>query len=296
LQLAVVSARVRSLRNRRKGKPTTFARESFPVAEGTVACANCSDNSPVWETVDPILRNGIRKANQCEREAVDKVLGKFPELRIAAIWARLRRLLNRQNAAGTLQWTDELDCRLMGVYREEGLRAAVSYIQNQTNWPRREILQRAHRLGVPVAPVPDRHRWTMAEFRFALESVNHLSVREIAEELERSEKAVWDMVGSRGIPARFQDGYSVRELCEKLHIRRPSIRAWIKAGHLHKKRNGRIAEDSIQSFLHNHPERINWTLLDADTTFWVTELLEAEKIRVNGSGMRLLANSRNLEK
>ena len=105
----------------------------------------------------------------------------------------------------------------------------------------------------------------MAEFRFAIESVNHLSVREIADELERSEKAVWDMVGNRGIPARFQDGYSVRELSTKLHIRRPSIRTWIKAGLLHKKRNGRIAEDSLQSFLYNHPERINWPLLDEDT-------------------------------
>ena len=38
---------------------------------------------------------GIRKANQCEREAVDKVLGEFSELRIGAIWARLRRLRYR---------------------------------------------------------------------------------------------------------------------------------------------------------------------------------------------------------
>jgi hypothetical protein len=122
----------------------------------------------------------------------------------------------------------------------------------------------------------------MAEFRFALEYVNHLSVREIADELERSVKSVWDMVGGRGIPARFQDGYSVRDISAKLHIRRPSIRAWIKAGLLHKKRNGRISEDSVQSFLHDHAERINWSLLDEDTTFWVSELLEAEKIRSPG--------------
>jgi hypothetical protein len=136
----------------------------------------------------------------------------------------------------------------------------------------------------------------MAEYRFALESVNHLSVRDIADELGRSEKAVWDMVGSRGIPAGFQDGCSVRDLSAKLHIRRPSIRTWIKAGLLHKKRNGRISEDSLQSFLYNHPERINWPLFDEDTNFWVSELLEAEKSRVNGSGTRTRANSRNLER
>jgi predicted DNA-binding transcriptional regulator len=59
----------------------------------------------------------------------------------------------------------------------------------------------------------------MVAYRFAIESLNHMSVREITEELERSEKAVWDMVRNRGIPARFQDGYSVRELSVKLHIR-----------------------------------------------------------------------------
>ena len=183
----------------------------------------------------------------------------------------------------------------MRVYREAGLSASVSDIQNLTGWPRRAVLRRAHKLGSPAEPAGNRRRWTMSELRFAIESVNHLSVREIADELERSEKAVWDMVGHRGIPAKFQDGYSVRELSAKLHVRRPSIRTWIKAGLLHKKRNGRIAEDSLQSFLHNHPERINWPLLDEDTTFWVSELLEAERIRVNGSGVRTRASSRSSE-
>jgi len=135
----------------------------------------------------------------------------------------------------------------------------------------------------------------MAELRFAIESVNHLTVREIADDLERSEKAVWNMVGHRGIPAGFQDGYTVRELSAKLHVRRPSIRTWIKAGLLHKKRNGRIAEDSLQSFLYSHPERINWSLLDEDTTFWVSDLLEAERVSVNEAGTRPRANSRSSE-
>jgi predicted DNA-binding protein YlxM (UPF0122 family) len=150
-------------------------------------------------------------------------------------------------------------------------------------------------LGLPIEAVSDRRRWTMAEFRFAIESVNHVSVKEIAEDLERSEKAVWDMLTHRGIPARFQDGYSVREISTKLHIRRPSIRMWVKSGELHKKRNGRIAEDSLQSLLYNHPDSINWQLLDEEGSFWVAELIEAEKIKVNGAGTRLRANSRSAE-
>jgi hypothetical protein len=264
------------------------------VEESSTAAVSSNDRR-VWQSVDPILLEGIRKANQCEREAVDKALRAFSELRTAAIWARLRRLRYKQGTGGPLLWTDELDERLVRVHREAGLSASVSDIQNLTGWPRRAILRRAHKLGLPTEPTGDRQRWTMAELRFAIESVNHLTVREIADELERSEKAVWNMVGHRGIPAGFQDGYTVRELSAKLHVRRPSIRTWIKAGLLHKKRNGRIAEDSLQSFLYSHPERINWPLLDEDATFWVSDLTEAERIRVNEAGTRTRANSRSLE-
>jgi len=174
--------------------------------------------------VDAILLDGIRQANRCEREAVDKVPGGFSELRVSAIWARLRRLRYQRRTIGPVVWTKDLDERLVRISREMGLTASVSEIQNLTNWPRRAILRRAHKLGFPTEPASDRCRWTMAELRFAIESVSHVSVREIAEDLDRSEKAVWDMLTHRGIPARFEDGYSVREISAKLHIRRPSIR------------------------------------------------------------------------
>lgn len=294
LQIGAVSKRVRSLRTHQNGrlKAASF-RQDGPAALGSSIDATRSTDREVWRAADSILLAGVREANQCEREAVDSVLSKFSELRVEAIWARFRRLRYKQKRDGPLRWTSELDNHLIRVHGEGGLRAAVSDIQDLTDWPRRAILRRAHQLGLPTEALGDRRRWTMAEFRFALESVNHLSVREIADELERSEKSVWDMVGSRGIPARFQDGCSVRELSAKLHIRRPSIREWIKAGLLHKKRNGRISEDSLQSFLHNHPERINWSMLDEDTTFWISELLEAEKIRVAASRTQRRANSRS---
>jgi len=305
LQIGAVSKRVRSLRTEQNGRPkaASFAdtsatgprglQEAGSGALGNSISAIRSNAPEVWRAADTILLAGVREATRCEREAVDKVLSRFSELRVEAIWARVRRLRYKRKRDGPLRWTNELDDCLLRVHREGGLRAAVSDIQNLTDWPRRAILRRAHQLGLPKEALGDRRRWTMAEFRFALESVNHVSVREIADELERSEKSVWDMVGSRGIPARFQDGCSVRELSAKLHIRRPSIRAWIKAGLLHKKRNGRISEDSLQSFLHNHPERINWSLLDEDTTFWISELLEAERIRVAGSRTHTHANSRS---
>src|SRR6202453_511240 len=121
----------------------------------------------------------------------------------------------------------------------------------------------------------------MVANRFVIASLNHMSVREIAEESERSEKAVWYMVALGGIPARFQDGYTMRELAEKLHMRRLSVQKWVEAGLLHRKRNGRIDEGSLQSFLYTQPEILKWPAFDQDTGFWVSELVEAERMRVN---------------
>jgi hypothetical protein len=254
-----------------------------------------------WRTeVDPILLRGIRTANRLERETVDRVLRKFSELRIGTIWARLRRLYEQRkengHASPPFRWTDELDERLIHIHEEAGLSAAVSGVQSLTGWPRKAILRRAHKLGLPSRPLGSRRRWTMVELRFAIESLNHMSVREIAEEIGRSEKAVWDMVGQRGIPARFQDGYTMRELAEKLHVRRLSVQKWVEAGLLHRKRNGRIDEGSLQSFFHNHPESLKWPVFDEDTAFWVSELVEAERARVTGAEAQNRAMSQNSER
>jgi hypothetical protein len=251
-----------------------------------------------WRTeVDPILLRGIRSANRLERETVDRVLHKFSELRIGTIWARLRRLQERRKESGhkgpPFRWTGELDERLIHTHQEAGLSAAISCLQILTGWPRKAILRRAHKLGIPTRPLGSRRRWTMVEYRFAIESLNHMSVREIAEEIGRSEKAVWDMVGQHGIPASFQDGYTMRELAEKLHVRRLSVQKWVEAGILHRKRNGRIDEGSLQSFFYTHPESLKWPVFDQDTAFWVSELVEAERMRVNGAEAQPRAMSQN---
>ncbi len=269
------------------------------AAAGPLAPSSTMDQR-FWRCeIDPILLRGIQNANQLERETVDKVLRRFSELRIGTIWARLRRLQEQQKENGhagpPFRWTDELDERLIRIHEETGLSAAVSGVQSLTGWPRKTILRRAHKLGIPSRPSGSRRPWTMVEYRFAIESLNHMSVREIAEEIGRSEKAVWDMVGQRGIPARFQDGYTMRELAEKLHVRRLNVQKWVEADLLHRKRNGRIDEGSLQSFLYGHPEILKWPKLDQDTAFWVSELVEAERARVNGAEAQPRATPQNSE-
>lgn len=276
------------------------ADSTVAAAAGALAPPSTMDQR-FWRCeIDPILLRGIRNANQLERETVDKVLRRFSELRIGTIWARLRRLQEQQRQNGhagpPFRWTDELDERIIRIHGEAGLSAAVSGVKSLTGWPRKAILRRAHKLGVPSRPSGARRRWTMVEYRLAIESLNHMSVREIAEEIGRSEKAVWDMVGQRGIPARFQDGYTMRELAEKLHVRRLNVQRWVEAGLLHRKRNGRIDEGSLQSFLYSHPETLKWPMFDQDTAFWVSELVEAERARVNGAEAQPPARPHNSER
>ena len=88
----------------------------------------------------------------------------------------------------------------------------------------------------------------------------------------------------------------MRELAEKLHVRRLSVQKWVEAGLLHRKRNGRIDEVSLQSFLYSHPESLKWPRFDQDTAFWVSELVEAERVRVNGAEAQTRAMPQNSEK
>lgn len=313
LQVGLIRDRIHQLRKQRteivprsavssgcNGRVTDGEPADSTAAAGPVAPPSTIDQRFWRREVDPILLRGIRSANQFERETVDKVLRRFSELRIGTIWARLRRLQEQQQENGQtcppFRWTDELDERLIRVHEVAGLSAAVSGVQSLTGWPRKAILRRAHKLGLPRRQSGSRRPWTMVEYRFAIESLNHLSVREIAEEIGRSEKAVWDMVGQRGIPARFQDGYTMRELAEKLHVRRLSVQKWVEAGLLHRKRNGRIDEGSLQSFLYSHPESLKWPRFDQDTAFWVSELVEAERARVNGAEPQTRAMPQKSEK
>jgi len=88
----------------------------------------------------------------------------------------------------------------------------------------------------------------------------------------------------------------MRELAEKLHMRRLSVQKWVEAGLLHRKRNGRIDEGSLQSFIYSHPESLKWPVFDPDTAFWVSELVEAERARVNGAEAQTRAKPQNSER
>ena len=162
LQIGAVWVRLRELRNRRNSAAGTKANGSAAVDGGADSASEGTCLAPnggcVWTVrIDAILLGGVRQANRCEREAVDKVLGAFSELRVCAIWARLRRLRYQRRTNAPVAWTNELDERLIRICLEAGLSAAVSDIQKLTDWlPRRAILRRALlNWGSPTEPTSD---------------------------------------------------------------------------------------------------------------------------------------------
>jgi hypothetical protein len=277
-QAAAILDRLRRLRRQRDEGTQTIARPPTSTTFEPASSLNPHSTIDQHFPPDPILLEGIRQGRREERKSVNKVLSKFPELRLGSIWTRIRRLRAQQRQEAHIgvqfEWTTDLDERLRRTYAEAGLRAAVTELQCVTGWPRNAISRRARKLGLPHQSVGLRRRWRMSEFRFALESVSHMSASEIAEAIGRSEKAVREMIGQRGIEGRFQEGLSLRELGEILHVRRTTVRNWIRSGLLRRKKNGRIGEESLQSFLVSHPENIRWTSLDKHTMSWVAQLIQ----------------------
>jgi hypothetical protein len=243
-----------------------------------------------WRRLDPILLPAIKLGTIGERKAVDKVIKLYPELRIERVWARIRELRRRKHKidelqAGPFTWTEELEQHLLALYREMGLKEAVSTFSRERGWPRDAILRKVHKLGVPRKRYEKKQEWSEIDRTFLLLSIRHMPVKRIARQLERREKAVWVQIWREGLAGACEEGYSRRELCRKFHISPATLRGWIRAERLKEGAGGRIPERSVRAFLRQHSELVDWNRLDSDAREWVVELSAKEDDGVGGDGV-----------
>jgi hypothetical protein len=218
------------------------------------------------EELDGILLDGIAAGGHRIRRAVDKVLRLHPDLRVEVIWARVRRLRKQRGKDGRrghpFPWTSELNQLILKRCAEAGLGIGVSEIQQRTGWPRSAILRRAHKLGIKVQELPERREWTAADKNFLVQSIRHVPVKVIARELDRTENSVWCKIWEEGLRARYEEDYSQRELCRRLHVRPPTIRRWVESEWLKLGRNGRIKDRSLVPFLREHADELDRERVD----------------------------------
>ncbi len=226
------------------------------------------------EGIDPVLLAGLKAGGQALRHAVGKVQSMQRDLRVEVIWARVRRLRkqSRKKSRRGLRcaWTKELDQQLFARSAGLGLSAAVSEIRGKTGWSRAAIVRRAHKLGVATGERGERSPWTEADRNFLAQSIRHVPVKAIARELGRTENAVWCKIWEEGLRAAYEEDYSQRELCRRLHVRAPSVRGWIEKGWLKLGRNDRVKDRSLKAFFQEHGNKLNWERVDRA---WIDEVI-----------------------
>ena len=245
-----------------------------------------------WTTeMDNVLLTGIQQGRVGERNAVAKILRLCPGLRTAVVWRRLNRLRQRRvhpnHRARPFAWTEAFDTVLLRAAKVGGYEPAVAEVQRLTGFPREAVMRRAHKLGLHAIHSSASTPWTDADVRFLLESVQHLSVKVIARELHRSEKAVWRKVGELGLSAKCEEGYTVTEVIQRLHVWHRRLKCWVTNGWIKIGRNRRITERSLRSFLREHPEELKWDLFDSEPVEWLLEFgvaAPADEERAVGRG------------
>lgn len=258
-----------------------------------------ADGIPAWlkakefwtAEMDNVLRKGIQQGGVGERIAVAKILRLCPGLRTAVVWQRvnrLRRMISRpqsQGRIGRFSWSEAADAVLLQAKKVGGFKSAVAEVQRLTGFPQEAVMRRARKLGVHTCHSTGSTSWTDADVRFLLESVQHLSVNVIARELHRSEKAVWRKVGDLGLSAKCEEGYTVTEVIQRLHVWHRRLKGWVTNGWIKIGRNRRITERSLRSLLREHPEELKWDLFDSETLEWLLEFgVTAPALKVHTAG------------
>jgi hypothetical protein len=234
-------------------------------------------------SLQQILTAGIKNGKRGERCAIDAVLKLDPTLRVEVIRARIRYLRGLRGKHGQkgvpFGWTPQLEKEMQEIFERSGLDAAVSALEDGLGWPRDAILRKARKLGLSKRKT-ERTPWSDTDLAFLTHYIQHSSVRFIASELGRTEKAVWRKLEYLGLGGKCGEGYTVRALRTALRIRHSKLKQWIAQGLIKKGEDGRIPERSLVSFFSKHRDKIAWDTLAESSQAWILELATNSDVSV----------------
>lgn len=148
------------------------------------------------------------------------------------------------------------------------LRRAIERIKKlDPGLTERQILNRTAELSLTRWKEP----WTQEEKEFLLERAREFAVADIARELARSQQAVYLQLWRSRTSAKFQDGYTQRDLAQALHVSQKKLRYWVRLGWLTLYER-RIKDRALVRFLKEHSEEIDVARLDKDFLLWLRSL------------------------
>lgn len=245
-----------------------------------------SDNLPpwvredYWQELDPVLRKGVARGPRDERVAIKRVLELRPELRPNVVAARAKyfhRIVGTTGRnGGRCLWTESVDRELRDLSCRVNAQDAITALEAKTRWPRASILRRAQKLGLVKAQQRIVKPWTDPEIVFVLERVNHSTVKEIARQLDRSEKSVSRWLENEGLSYRCEEGMTATQLRRMLCVRHATITAWVDQKLISRTREGRFTDRYLNVFFRKHRDLLKWDELRASTKAWILEIIGNE--------------------
>jgi hypothetical protein len=120
---------------------------------------------------------------------------------------------------------------------------------------------------------------------FVLDHAREFPVADIAKRLRRTQSAIYQLLWKSGESAKFQDGYTQRELAEALHVSPRKVRRWVRLGWL-TLYQGRIKNRSLERFLQGHSDEIDPERLESDVRRWLLDLGFHEDAAHSGRWLR----------
>jgi len=250
---------------------------------------------PGIEEIDAILLPVIKAGRKEVHDAIEEVLEGWPGRKRGELWVRLRQLRKEQRETGRRHavWGEE-DLTILRTYYAQGragARRAVKELRaRHPDWNARVICHKAAKLGISTGSGTIRP-WSREEHGDLLWNAGEKPVGRIARKLGRSEKAVRQMLSSRGATSKVRSPkeHNLHGVSKLLGVSDTAVRLWFRKGLFgepadQKKKRGqpqsgpRLTLEAVVAFCEKHPDKINADQCDPD----LLELIVERNVRVQG--------------
>ena len=129
--------------------------------------------------------------------------------------------------------------------------------------------------------------WTDVDVEKMLWAIDsNASMALIAERLDRGVAAVRKKLRDLGYSAESLGGYKVKDVAEMFAVQPARVQYWVAEKMLFTK-GGRITESSVEKFLSDYPEKIQFEKLSVDMQKWLREMgyqAQGDKSKVASAG------------
>jgi hypothetical protein len=241
--------------------------------------------------LDNVLSDFCKRGRDGEREAIEAIRKKYPQISPDTIWARIRYLGLTSWKRPPYQrhpWSPEDLALLRTGYSSDGRNGAshttVLLLERHPDWSRSVVAWKAKSLGLSHRRNGGYQRWSEDADR-KLISCEGFQIESVEKRMKRTKGSIWSRLLTLDRGAEFFGGLKTKDLMERLHMDESAIRRLKRQGVLRSER-GRITEESVKSLCKDHPEEIPFETLSPDAQHRLIQDYEYRKPRQAPKGGR----------